>query len=166
RLLGDVGFRDLLLVAVLVAAAFVARMLVLFVLVAPLEFFKLTQPISSAYKLAITWGGLRGALTLVLALAATENAALGSELKRFVAVLATGLVLFTLFVNGTTLRFVIDLLGLSRLSPRNQVLRDQVLALSYAEVCDWVRNMARDHALAESAVEEVIKPYQAWIEAA
>ena len=166
RLLGDVGFHDLLLVGVLVAAAFAARILVLFVLVPPLEFFKLTQPISSAYKLAITWGGLRGALTLVLALAATENAALSPEVKRFVAVLATGLVLFTLFVNGTTLRPVIDLLGLVRLSPRNQVLRDQVLALSYAEVCDSVRDMARDHTLAESAIEEVVRPYQAWIEAA
>ena len=166
RLLGDVGLRDLTLVVVLVAAAFAARILVLFVLVPPLEFFKLTQPISAAYKLAITWGGLRGALTLVLALAATENAALSPEMKRFVAVLATGLVLFTLFVNGTTLRLVIDLLGLDRLSPRNQVLRDQVLALSYAEVCDSVRDMARDHALAESAVEEVVKPYQAWIGAA
>ena len=166
RLLGDVGLRDQTLVVVLVAAAFAARILVLFVLVPPLEFFKLTQPISAAYKLAITWGGLRGALTLVLALAATENAALSPEMKRFVAVLATGLVLFTLFVNGTTLRLVIDLLGLDRLSPRNQVLRDQVLALSYAEVCDSVRDMARDHALAESAVEEVVKPYQAWIGAA
>jgi monovalent cation:H+ antiporter, CPA1 family len=166
RLLGDVGLRDLILVGVLVLAAFAARILVLFVLVPPLEFFKLTQPISPGYKLAITWGGLRGALTLVLALAATENVALSPEVKRFVAVLATGLVLFTLFVNGTTLRLVISLLGLDRLSPRNQVLRDQVLALSYAEVCDSVRDMARDHKLTESAVDEVVKPYQAWIEAA
>jgi len=75
-------------------------------------------------------------------------------------------VLFTLFVNGTTLRLVIDFLGLARLSARNLVLRDQVLALSYAEVCDSVRDMARDHALADRAVEEVVKPYQAWIEAA
>jgi len=166
RLLGDVGLHDLTLVAVLVSAAFAARILVLFVLVPPLEFLKLTEPISSAYKLAITWGGLRGALTLVLALAATENAALSPEVKRFVAVLATGLVLFTLFVNGTTLRLVIGLLGLDRLSPRNEVLRDQVLALSYAEVCDSVRDMARDHTIAESAVAEVVQPYQAWIEAA
>jgi len=88
RLLGNVGLHDLLLLAVLVIAALAARLLVLFMLVPPLEFFKLTQPISSAYKLAITWGGLRGALTLVLALAATENAALGPDVKRFVAVLA------------------------------------------------------------------------------
>src|SRR5206468_665027 len=40
RLLGDVGLHDLMLVAMLVVAAFAARILVLFVLVPPLEFFK------------------------------------------------------------------------------------------------------------------------------
>src|SRR5215467_8459249 len=147
RLLGGVGMYELLLLAVLIAAAFAARILVLFGLLPPLEFFKLTQPISKAYKLAIIWGGLRGALTLVYAPATTENRALGPEVQRFIAVLATGFVLFTLFVNGTTLRLVIALLGLHHLSPRNQVLRDRVLALAYAEVSDSVRRMAQYHAL-------------------
>ena len=129
RLLGHIDLLDLGLLAVLVAVAFAARILVLFVMMPPLEYFKLTQPISAAYKLAIAWGGLRGALTLVLALAVTENSALDPQIQRFVAVLATGLVLFTLFVNGTTLRLVIALLGLDRLSPRNEVLRDRILAL-------------------------------------
>jgi CPA1 family monovalent cation:H+ antiporter len=109
---------------------------------------------------------LRGALTLVLALSVTENRALDTQVQRFVAVLATGLVLFTLFVNGTTLRLVIAFLGLDRLSPRNEVLRDRVLALSYAEVCDSVRSLAKAHALAPAAVQQIIEPYQAWITAA
>src|SRR5205807_6204849 len=46
RLLGDIGLHDLLLVAVLVAAALAARILVLFGLMPPLEYFKLTQPIN------------------------------------------------------------------------------------------------------------------------
>ncbi|MBO0735432.1 MAG: cation:proton antiporter [Alphaproteobacteria bacterium] len=166
RLLGGVGTHELVMLAVLSAAAFAARILVLFGLLPPLEFFKLTQPINSAYKLAIIWGGLRGALTLVLALAATESRALGPETQRFIAALATGFVLFTLFVNGTTLRFVIALLGLNRLSPRHQVLRDRVLALAYAEVSDSVRHMAQHHSLTPSAVERVIQPYQAWIASA
>jgi CPA1 family monovalent cation:H+ antiporter len=103
RLLVDIGWHDLLLLVVLIIAAFGARFLALFVLVPPLERFGLTQRISDAYKLAIIWGGLRGALTLVLALAVTENDAIPFGIQRFVAVLATGLVLFTLFVNGTTL---------------------------------------------------------------
>jgi CPA1 family monovalent cation:H+ antiporter len=163
RLLGSIGIHTLLLLAVLIVAAFAARILVLFVLMQPLEFLRLSQPISAAYKLAIMWGGLRGALTLVLALAATENTALGPVTQRFIAALATGFVLFTLFVNGTTLRTVIALLGLNRLSPRNEVLRDRVLALAYAEVSDWIGEMAQYHALPESAVEQVTHPYRAWI---
>jgi len=163
RLLGDVGRHDLLLLAVLIAAAFAARALVLFGLMPLLELVKLTEPISSAYKYAIIWGGLRGALTLVLALGVTENPALDPHAQRFVAVLATGFVLFTLFVNGTTLRLVIAMLGLHRLSPRNQVLRDRVLAVAYAEVADSVRDMAQYHGLAQGSVERAIQPYKTWI---
>ena len=51
------------------------------------------------------------------------------EIQRFVAILATGFVLVTLLVNGTTLRPMIRLLGIDRLSPIDQALRHQVLAL-------------------------------------
>jgi CPA1 family monovalent cation:H+ antiporter len=166
RLLVDVGARDLVLLALLIAAAFGARIIALFVLLPPLERFRLTQHIDQSYKLAIAWGGLRGALTLVLALAVTENASLTHEIQRFVAVLATGYVLFTLFVNGTTLRPVIRVLGLDRLSPRDEALRDQVLALSYAEARDSAREVAKTHALSASAVDRVIGPYDAQIAAA
>ncbi|MFY9968105.1 MAG: cation:proton antiporter, partial [Roseiarcus sp.] len=71
RLLFDMHWRDLVLVAVLIVAAFGARLAVLFLLLPMLSLARLTQPISTAYKLAIAWGGLRGALTLVLALGVT-----------------------------------------------------------------------------------------------
>ena len=166
RLLVDVGFRDVLLLAVLIAAAFGARVFSLFVLVPPLERLGVTQRIDTSYKLAIIWGGLRGALTLVLALAVTENGALPADVQRFVAVLATGFVLFTLFVNGTTLRLVIRLLGLDRLSPRDEALRDRVLALAYAEASDAAREIAEMHGLSAPIVERVIEPYQAKTAAA
>jgi monovalent cation:H+ antiporter, CPA1 family len=165
RLLVDVGWRDAALLAVLVAAAFGARVFALFVLVPPLERFRLTQRIDRAYKLSIIWGGLRGALTLVLALAVTENPALPHHIQRFVAVLATGLVVVTIFVNGTTLRLVIRLLGLDRLAPRDQALRDRVLALSYADACEAVKDIARTHALSPGAVERVTAVYRAKVAA-
>ncbi len=166
RLLVDIGFRDVLLLGVTIVAAFGARVFALFILVPPLEHFGLTQRIDASYKLAIIWGGLRGALTLVLALAVTENRALSPEIQRFVAVLATGFVLFTLFVNGTTLRLVIGLLGLDRLSPRDQALRDRILALSYSEAREAAHEIARAHALSRSVVERVTLPYEAKIAAA
>ena len=166
KLLLDVQFHDVVLIAVLIAAAFGARLLVLFLLLPLLSLAKLTQPISTAYKLAIAWGGLRGALTLVLALAVTENPALKPEVQRFVAVLATGLVLFTLLVNGTTLRAVIHLLRLDRLSPVDQALRDRVLALSYAEIAEAIRATGREHEISSSALSSALAPYEAGIAAA
>ena len=166
RLLVDIGRHDLFLLGVTIVAAFGARVFALFILVPPLEHSGLTQRIDASYKAAIIWGGLRGALTLVLALAVTENRALSPEIQRFVAVLATGFVLFTLFVNGTTLRLVIGLLGLDRLSPRDAALRDQILAMSYAEAREAAHEIARTHALSPSAVERVVAPYEAKITAA
>jgi monovalent cation:H+ antiporter, CPA1 family len=166
KLLLDVHFHDLVLIAVMIAAAFGGRLLVLFLLLPLLSLAKLTQPISTAYKLAIAWGGLRGALTLVLALAVTENSALNPEVQRFVAVLATGMVLFTLLVNGTTLRSVIHLLRLDRLSPVDQALRDRVLALSYAEIAEAIRATGREHEISSSALTSALAPYEAGIAAA
>jgi len=166
RLLLNMDWHDVILTGVLIAAALAARLFVLFLLLPPLSYFNLTQPIGTSYKLAIAWGGLRGALTLALALAVSENRALGPDVQHFVAVLATGLVLFTLLVSGTTLRPVIRLLGLDRLSPRDRVLRDQVLALAYQEVCEAVRDTAKQYALSETAVHETVGPYETWIRTA
>jgi monovalent cation:H+ antiporter, CPA1 family len=163
KLLLDLDLHDVLLTVVLIGAAFTARLAVLFVLLPPLSFFNLTEPISTPYKLTIAWGGLRGALTLALALAVTENRSLSPQIQHFVAVLATGMVLFTMLVSGTTLRPVIRLLGLNRLSLRDRVLRDQALALAYAEVCEGVRETAQQYALSDTAVAEAIAPYEKWI---
>ena len=46
------------------SAAFVSRLAVLFGLLPLFSLARLTKPISKAYKIAIAWGGLRGALTL------------------------------------------------------------------------------------------------------
>jgi monovalent cation:H+ antiporter, CPA1 family len=166
KLLLDMQFHDVMLIAALIVAAFAARLLVLFLLLPLLSLAQLTQPISTAYKLAIAWGGLRGALTLVLALAVTENPALKPDVQRFVAVLATGLVLFTLLVNGTTLRAVIHLLRLDRLSPVDQALRDRVLALSYTEVAETIRSTAHEHDISPTALATALAPYEAGIAAA
>jgi len=159
KLLIDLQAHDIVLVATLVVAAFVARLAVLFGLIPLLSLARLTKPISTAYKLAIAWGGLRGALTLVLALSVTENPAVPPSVQRFVAVLATGLVFFTLLVNGTTLRLLIRALGLDRLSPADQVLRDRVLEASYADASTLIRQSASEHGLDQAATARALAPY-------
>jgi CPA1 family monovalent cation:H+ antiporter len=125
-----------------VAAAFAARLVVLFLMLPSLSRLRLSEPISAAYKLAIAWGGLRGAVTLVLAMGVAENEALPPAQRHFVSIMATGFVLFSLLVNGTTLRWVIRRLGLDRLSPQDQVLQQEAIDLSIEEVEATVQRMA------------------------
>src|SRR3546814_10928010 len=77
---------------------------------------RMVQKVSTPFKVVIIWGGLRGSVTLALALAVTENAAIAPEIQRFIAIHATGFALFTLLVQGTTLSMLIRRLGLDQLS--------------------------------------------------
>jgi monovalent cation:H+ antiporter, CPA1 family len=153
RLLTGVTLEDFWLLLIALAAALVSRAAVLFGLLPLLSALHLSQRVSAASKLAITWGGLRGALTLALALAVTENSRIDLATKDFVGVLATGFVLFTLLVNGLTLRPVIRLLQLDRLSPLNQALRNKVLALSLADVRDALSKTAEEYTIAAPTLE-------------
>ncbi|WP_439817438.1 cation:proton antiporter [Zavarzinia sp. CC-PAN008] len=143
------------LLAVMIVAALVARALVLFGLLPVMRVMNLAQRIDNAYKTVIVWGGLRGAITLVLALAATENRMLPSETRQFIGVLATGFVLFTLFVNALTLKPLIRLLGLDRISAADLAMRDRVLALSLASVQENVERVAREYRIDDAPAREV-----------
>ncbi len=158
-LVADLTWSEAGLVLAVVAAALIARALVLFGMFPLLTAVRLAERVSRSHRMVILWGGLRGAVTLALALSVTENRLMDPELKRFVAVMATGFVLFTLFVNGITLRPVMRLLRLDRLSPVNQALRDQVLALALAEVRDGVTGTGRAYGIGPGVVTAVAGEY-------
>lgn len=159
RFLEDVSWADLGLVAVTVLAAFAARALVLFGLLPVLTLTGLSNRVKDTYKAVILWGGLRGAVTLALALAVTEDPVLPPDIQQFVAVLATGFVLFTLLINGTTLRPMIRLLRLDQLSPLDQALRDKAVSLALDNVDEKLGGIAASYHLSPSAVEAVNKWY-------
>ncbi len=159
RILTDINIWDIILVLTVVVAALLARAIVLFGVMPLLALTGLAVPVSTRYNLTILWGGLRGAVTLALALVVTENYFIDPEVKRFVAVTATGYVLFTLFVNGLTLRPLIRKLGLDKLSPIDLAVRDQVVALSLAEVADRVKGAGERYGIEPKIVRSVVRDY-------
>lgn len=161
RILTNVGWIDVLMVLAVVVASLVARAAVLFGILPILGMMRLATKVSVPYSTTILWGGLRGAVTLALALAITENRNIDPDIKRFVAVTATGFVLFTLFVNGLTLRRVIHWLRLDQLSPVDQGIRDQVLTLALADVTDAVRVSATRYGLHDQVRDAVVQAYEA-----
>ncbi len=157
RMLFNIGWHDMVLLAVLIGAAMLARAVVVFGLLPLMATLHLSQTVSNRFKAVILWGGLRGALTLVLALSVTENTRIAPDVQRFVAILATGFVLFTLLVNGTTLRLLIRLVGLDRLSTVDQALRDQVLRLSRDRISDTVKTIGTDYEFPDALISDVIR---------
>ena len=154
RILSDLRPTDFALIGVTVIAAFVARAIVLYGLLPLLTAARLSPRVEPPYRIAILWGGLRGAVTLALALAVTENPAIFVETKRQVGIIATGFVLFTLLVQGTSLRSVISWLGLDRLSPLDRALSEQVIAVSLQEVRETVAETTRSLDLTASIVRD------------
>ncbi len=165
RLLLGMRPGDLLLIAAALAAALAARGAVLFLLMPLLRHTGLAQRIPLPLKVTMLWGGLRGSITLAMALAVTENRDVSADVQEFVAILATGFVLFTLLVNGTTLRILVHWFRLDRLSPIDQALRHQVVALGLAGVRDRLRNTAEEFGFLPEAKQRVVDIYAHRIEA-
>ena len=166
RLLADLTWIDLILILVVTAAALLARILVLFGVLPLLTLTRLSPPVSRSYRLVILWGGLRGAVTLALALAVTENSALSADVHRFVAILATGFVLFTLIIQGTTMGWLIQGLGLNRLSARDLALRGQVLAVALENVRETVETVAELYKVGSATALTEARRYAERIDAA
>ena len=161
RLLVDIGWSDALALAVMVVASLVARAFMLFGFLPLLTRAGWSQPIEGRFNVVILWGGLRGAVTLALALAIVENDALSYDVRRFVVVNATGFVLFTLLVPGLTLRPLIRKLGLDRLSAFDEALRAHVLAMSRSRVADTVQTIGERYGFEAELVQRIVAPYRA-----
>ena len=166
RLLEDVRLSDFLLIGVVVAAAFAARAVILFGLLPVLTLLRVSPAVDRPYRVAILWGGLRGAVTLALALAVTESFRVPLEVKRVVGILATGFTLFTLIVQGVTLRPVIARLGLDRLSPLDEALSRQVVAVALQTVREDVARTTETYDLTREIVRSEAKRFGERLEGA
>src|SRR5262249_47415544 len=148
RLIHEIDWRDVLMLATLVLATLAARAVVVFGLLPLLSLAQLAERIGRAYAIVILWGGLRGAVSLALGLAVAENDGLPQDLRHAVAVLTTGFVLFTLLVNGISLRPLIRVLGLDKLPPAEQALRDRALTLALTRIKQQLTGVASSDRLA------------------
>ncbi len=61
----------------------------------------------------MAWGGLRGAVSLALALMVSQQSALPASLRQQVLVLTTGVVFLTIVINGSTIGWLLRVLKLS-----------------------------------------------------
>lgn len=107
----DVNLREIganiVPITIALAAVLLSRALVVYGLTAVAN-LRLANKVSLAYRHILFWGGLRGAISLALAL--SLPAALAD--RDLLRVMTFGVVLFTLLAQGTTMQFLMRRLGL------------------------------------------------------
>ena len=91
----------------------IARCVVVYAIIPIMHSLIRIQKISEPYKHVIFWGGLRGAIPLSLAFSLNNS----FEHQKLIVELTLAVVLFSLLVQGTTLRSLIDFFQLNRRGP-------------------------------------------------
>jgi len=144
---------------ILIATAFLARAIVLFGLLPLIIKLGLGHHVSGAFRTIMFWGGLRGAVSLALALVIMETAGVDEQIKHFIVVLVTCFVLFTLFVNATTIRFLMAMFGLDKLSAADLIIKDRALSLSLTGINENIQKFGSKLNIDPSITNEFASEY-------
>jgi CPA1 family monovalent cation:H+ antiporter len=115
----------------------------------------LGEPISLRWKTVLAWGGLRGALSLALALSLPP--ALGPE-RSLLLTMAFGVVLFTLLFQATTMQAVVRRLGITIRTPVQVEFEMRQAELTASRAAEVHLNHRYREGLLSSHAWEIIKP--------
>jgi NhaP-type Na+/H+ or K+/H+ antiporter len=98
--------------------------------------------------LVITYGGLRGGVGLALAILVSLD--IGGEIGSMVMFYTAGIVVLTLLINGTTIRYLLDVLGMNELSSyKYLMIRNSVVHMRH-EARSKLSTLKRDPFLGEA----------------
>jgi len=160
RMLSTFAPQDLSLIAVTILAALTARSIMLLIFAPFFARIRLMREIDSKMNIALIWGGLRGAMTLALVLAVYENPFVPPDATNFIAITASGYTLFTLIIQGSTLRPLARALELDRLPPVERAFRTHVLNDTIEQTKAGLVSFTARADIAPETVEAVIALYQ------
>ncbi|MDF1719709.1 MAG: cation:proton antiporter [Minwuia sp.] len=151
---------------VLLLSAFTARALLTHGLLPILSRIGMTGEVSLGFRTVMWWGGLRGAVSLALALAIWENDAIPQDIRDFVVALVCAFVLFTLFINATTVGTVMKAFGLDKLSPADVTIRNRAISTALDRIQHQVVDVAENQKIPDEVAQDVADIYAERVVAA
>ena len=102
---------------------------------------RLGYGLSKRESVILTWGGLRGALGMTLALMVSYTPGIPEDIRRQVLFLTAGIVTLTLSINATTMRWLLRRLGLIQVSSARVLIDSKIQKLISFFVKAFIRNM-------------------------
>jgi CPA1 family monovalent cation:H+ antiporter len=138
----------------------VARGAAVFGLFPVLHRLKGIERVSPAYQTVIAWGGLRGALAIVMALSIPHDLAE----RELLMTLTFGIVLLSLVVNGLTIKKVMAWLGLDKYSHVERLERAQAMYQARRSSLDALEQYGEHEGMDPEAVARTSETYSLGIE--
>jgi len=150
-LIGELGWLIAPLTLLVYLCAMAARAVILFGLLPLMAALRLTAPLTRPQSYLVIWGGVRGSVTLVLAISIADMSVLGED-ARMLAAIAASYALATIFLNASTLAWLTQKLGLNKLSSTDMALREKIIAGALERVRTVVRDLVRARHLEPDAL--------------
>ncbi len=148
------GWRVIPITIIAYLGAIIARSIIVLGLIPAMAKIGLTTSLTKSQAYLVTWGGVRGAVTLVLALAIADINALGPD-ALILAASAACYTLLTIFLNASTLAWLTNRLGLNQLSRTDLALREKIAAGALERVRRAIGDIARARHLEPEAITTV-----------
>ena len=157
--LSDFGAEMWLTLITLLVVGFGARALLTHGILPILSSAGICPPVNLGFRTVMWWGGLRGAVSLALALAVVENPSISQEVKNFIIALVCAFVLFTLFINATTVGAVMKAFGLDKLSKNDLAVRDRTVGKAIKEVAEGIPAIANNNTIFGEVADLAVTGY-------
>jgi CPA1 family monovalent cation:H+ antiporter len=161
EIMSFISAKLLIVLIVALISAFAARAILTHALLPIMSLMRMSVPVSNGFRTVMWWGGLRGAVSLALALAVYENTSFPIEVREFIVVLVCGFVLFTLFVNAPTVGIVMRIFGLDQLSPSDLAIRNRAIGRVLDSIASRVPAFAASQRIDAEVANSVVETYQA-----
>ena len=100
--------------------------------------------INKEKAIVLTWGGLRGAVSMALALMVAANESLPWDIRNHILFLTAGVVVLTIVINGGTMRFVMKKLGLDKPPEAKQKTLEKVKSAIYQDIKSLKKTLQSD----------------------
>ncbi|MEH6451723.1 MAG: cation:proton antiporter [Psychromonas sp.] len=108
--------------------------------------------------LVLIWGGLRGAVSLALALIIAQDTMLPKEFGDQILFLSAGIVVLTIVINSSTMTILLRYLGLDKLSPAKQASLDKAQSSIRTRLVKTLPRLQEDEFLVRANWKELAKP--------
>ncbi|MEM6451505.1 MAG: cation:proton antiporter [Cyanobacteria bacterium P01_D01_bin.105] len=137
--------------AIAIAAVLFSRAVVIFTLIPIINRIHAAPAVSFAEQAVLSWGGLRGAVGLALALSLENEMVDG----RFLVALTLGVALFTLLVPGTTMGALLNRLNLNKSSVTDQLETAEAMITADRKALAALANLQLEGEQYQTEIEQI-----------